>query len=88
MHGIPRVWWETEGTIDGISTYKLDSDGMIYEHYVDNVQLRDPPITNPLLYGLNFVFAPRLRPSQVPYPGGSGSWFREPNNGDGLHPLS
>ncbi len=49
VHAFPRVWWETEGTFDGISTYKLDSDGKIYEHSIDNMQLRDPPITNPLL---------------------------------------
>jgi hypothetical protein len=32
VHGIPRVPWEAEGTFDGISQYKLDSDGKIYEH--------------------------------------------------------
>lgn len=60
--------------IDGVSTYKLDSDGMIYEHMVDNVQLRDPPITNPLMYALNYILTPRLagQPGQVPCPG---SWF-------------
>ena len=72
--GVPRVWWKTDGTIDGISTYKLDSEGKIFEHSVDNVQLRDPPITNPLLYGLNYILAPNLQgqPGQVPCPG---SWF-------------
>lgn len=74
VHGIPRVWWEAEGTLDGVSTYKLDSDGRIYEHMVDNVQLRDPPITNPALYGLNYVLAPRLQPQPQPCPG---SWFTE-----------
>ena len=70
---MPRVWWKAEGVIDGISTYKLDSDGMVYEHFVDNVQLRDPPITNPFLYGLNYVLAPRLQgQNQMPVPG---SWF-------------
>ncbi len=68
--GVPRVWWRTDGTIDGVSTYKLDNDGRIYEHAVDNVQLRDPPISNPLLYGLNYVLAPRLhgQPGQMPVP--------------------
>lgn len=72
--GVPRVWWKTDGTIDGISTYKLDSEGKIYEHSVDNVQLRDPPITNPLLYGLNYILSPSLQGEggQVPCPG---SWF-------------
>ncbi len=61
VHGIPRVPWEAEGTFDGISTYKLDQTGKIYEHCVDNVLLRDPPmLRNPLLAGLN------LQPSQTP----------------------
>ncbi|KXZ50599.1 hypothetical protein GPECTOR_15g282 [Gonium pectorale] len=67
VHGIPRVPWEAEGTFDGISTYRLDSHGKIYEHSVDNILLRDPPmITNPpLLAGLN------LQPlvPQQPVPG-------------------
>jgi hypothetical protein len=57
VHGIPRVPWEAEGTFDGISQYKLDSEGKIYEHAVDNVILRDPPMQGlgPLLAGLNLV---------------------------------
>jgi hypothetical protein len=69
VHAVPRGWWETEGTFDGISTYRLDSEGRIYEHYIDNVQLRDPPITNPLLYGYNLLMRPR---TAVPYPGSYG----------------
>lgn len=50
MHGIPRVPWEAEGIFDGVSTYKLDSAGRIYEHSIDNMILRDPPmLTNPAL---------------------------------------
>jgi hypothetical protein len=74
VQAIPRVWWEAEGMFDGISTYKLDSEGRIYEHMVDNVQLRDPPITNPLLYGLNFLMSPRMQPQGVPCPG---AWFTD-----------
>lgn len=57
VHGIPRVPWEAEGVFDGISQYKLDSEGRIYEHAVDNVILRDPPMQGlgPLLAGLNLV---------------------------------
>eukprot|EP00775_Hariotina_reticulata_P003636 gene3636-3897_t len=57
VHGVPRVPWEAEGTFDGISQYKLDSEGKIYEHAVDNVILRDPPVQGigPLLAGLNLV---------------------------------
>ena len=66
VHGIPRVPWEAEGIFDGISQYKLDSEGKIYEHAVDNVILRDPPMQGlgPLLSGLNLV------PQQQPCPGG------------------
>lgn len=39
VHGIPRVPWEAEGTFDGISTYRLDNSGKIYEHSVDNVSV-------------------------------------------------
>jgi len=69
---VPRVWWQAEGTLDGISTYKLDRDGKIYEHRVDNVQLRDPPITNPVLYALNYIQLSGMQPQQMPVPG---SWF-------------
>ncbi len=56
MHGVPRIPWDAEGIFDGISTYKLDSHGKIYEHSVDNMILRDPPMfANPaLLANLNF----------------------------------
>ena len=66
MHGVPRVPWEAEGIFDGVSTYKLDSKGKVYEHSVDNMILRDPPmLTSPvLLAGLN------LQPSQTPQLGG------------------
>jgi hypothetical protein len=69
--GIPRVWWKTEGNLDGISIYKLDSDGKIYEHAVTDVQLRDPPIRLPQLYGLNYILSPQLQGQggQLPCPG-------------------
>eukprot|EP00879_Flechtneria_rotunda_P000506 GHRR01000610.1.p1 GENE.GHRR01000610.1~~GHRR01000610.1.p1 ORF type:complete len:344 (+),score=81.40 GHRR01000610.1:198-1229(+) len=71
VHGIPRVPWEAEGTFDGISQYKLDSEGKIYEHAVDNVILRDPPMqgVGPLLAGLNLVPGT----PQQPCPG---AWFK------------
>eukprot|EP01018_Ginkgo_biloba_P014514 Gb_32567 [translate_table: standard] len=46
VHGIPRVPWETQGRFDGTSEYKLDKDGKIYEHKVDNVALTSPPKFN------------------------------------------
>ena len=73
INGVPRVWWKTEGVLDGISIYKLDSDGKIYEHAVTDVQLRDPPIRLPQLYGLNYILSPQLQGQggQLPIPG---SW--------------
>lgn len=43
VHGIPRVPWESRGRFDGTSEYKLDKQGKIYEHRVDNVALKKPP---------------------------------------------
>ncbi len=59
--GIPRVG-DMEGVIDGISTYKLDRRGKIYEHSITNVQLRDPPLESPLLYGWNWQYFPESQP--------------------------
>ena len=62
MRGCPRVPWEAEGVFDGISQYKVDRHGKIYEHSVDNVILRDPPMAeNPLFAGLNLIPLPGLR---------------------------
>lgn len=78
LHAYPRLMGQAKGTFDAISTYKLDREGKIYEHSVDNMQLRDPPITNPLLYGLNLLVGPQAAPQQVPCPG---SWFENPAEG-------
>ncbi|KAL1366995.1 hypothetical protein HN51_021040 [Arachis hypogaea] len=43
VHGIPRVPWESRGRFDGTSVYKLDKQGKIYEHRVDNIALNSPP---------------------------------------------
>ncbi len=32
MRGIPRVPWNAEGVFDGVSTFRLDRKGKIYEH--------------------------------------------------------
>ncbi|KAG6518193.1 hypothetical protein ZIOFF_021596 [Zingiber officinale] len=42
VHGVPRVPWESHGRFDGNSEYKLDKNGKIYEHRVDNVALNTP----------------------------------------------
>ncbi|KAK7337993.1 hypothetical protein VNO77_18587 [Canavalia gladiata] len=43
VHGIPRVPWESRGRFDGTSEYKLDKNGKIFEHRVDNIALNTPP---------------------------------------------
>ncbi|KAK8939941.1 hypothetical protein KSP40_PGU020122 [Platanthera guangdongensis] len=42
IHGVRRVPWESHGRFDGISMYKLDRKGKIFEHRVDNIA-RNPP---------------------------------------------
>eukprot|EP01018_Ginkgo_biloba_P028875 Gb_20661 [translate_table: standard] len=42
LKGIPRVPWEAHGQFDGTSKYKLDKDGKIYEHHVDNLAFNFP----------------------------------------------
>lgn len=43
IHGIARVPWETQGRFDGTSEYKLDKNGKIYEHRVNNIAINSPP---------------------------------------------
>ena len=43
VRGIPRVPWESQGIFDGTSEYKLDKEGKIYEHKVDNMALNARP---------------------------------------------
>ncbi|CAN6568247.1 hypothetical protein ACFX13_000838 [Malus domestica] len=43
IHGIPRVPWDSRGRFDGTSEYKLDKQGKIFEHRVDNIALNSPP---------------------------------------------
>lgn len=43
VHGIPRIPWESQGRFDGTSEYKLDKNGMIFEHRVDNIAVNSPP---------------------------------------------
>uniref|UniRef100_A0A0A9D304 Uncharacterized protein n=1 Tax=Arundo donax TaxID=35708 RepID=A0A0A9D304_ARUDO len=42
VHGIPSVPWEGNGRFDGTSEYKLDKNGKIYEHKVDNIARNSP----------------------------------------------
>ncbi|RDX76773.1 hypothetical protein CR513_43192 [Mucuna pruriens] len=43
VHGIPRVPWESHGRFDGTSEYKLDKQGKIFAHRVDNIAMNSPP---------------------------------------------
>lgn len=63
FHGVPRIPWEVEGIFEGVSQFKLDSEGKIYEHSVDNVVLRDPPLgISPLWTSLSRIFNPQPQP--------------------------
>ncbi|XP_019424708.1 PREDICTED: uncharacterized protein LOC109333636 [Lupinus angustifolius] len=42
LRGVPRVPWEAEGEFQGTSRYKLDRNGKIYEHKVDNLAFNFP----------------------------------------------
>jgi hypothetical protein len=42
IHGRPRVLWERYGRFEGTSEYKLDKNGKIYEHKVDNLARNSP----------------------------------------------
>ncbi|PKU67058.1 uncharacterized protein LOC110092122 [Dendrobium catenatum] len=42
VHGIRRLPWESHGRFDGISVYKLDRKGKIFEHQMNNIA-RNPP---------------------------------------------
>ncbi|KAK9792740.1 hypothetical protein WJX73_002863 [Symbiochloris irregularis] len=67
--GKPRVPWEAQGTFDGVSMFKLDKHGKIYEHQVDNVIFRDPPVQSPLLTGLQLLQGLTGQQTQRPVPG-------------------
>jgi hypothetical protein len=42
LWGTPRVPWEPYGSFSGTSRYKVDRNGKIYEHKVDNLALDFP----------------------------------------------
>ena len=71
--GVSRLPWRPVGVFDGVSTFRLDSDGLIFEHSVDNLALRPPPAgaTSPWLAALNMV--PRVEGALAPQGQGGGS---------------
>ncbi|KAM7526911.1 hypothetical protein LguiA_016813 [Lonicera macranthoides] len=42
LKGVPRVPWEAKGHFQGTSRYKLDRNGKIYQHKVDNLAFNFP----------------------------------------------
>ncbi|XP_028797407.1 uncharacterized protein LOC114752875 [Neltuma alba] len=48
LRGIPRVPWESKGEFQGTSRYKLDRNGKIYEHKVDNLAFNFPRTVKPV----------------------------------------
>ncbi|KAL5100655.1 hypothetical protein RYX36_004982 [Vicia faba] len=48
LKGVPRVPWEAKGEFQGTSKYKLDKNGKIYEHKVDNLAFNFPQNIKPV----------------------------------------
>ncbi|XP_057461915.1 uncharacterized protein LOC130752138 [Actinidia eriantha] len=57
LRGTPRVPWEAMGQFQGTSRYKLDRDGKIYEHKVDNLAFNFPQRLKPAASVLDLVTA-------------------------------
>ncbi|XP_068657154.1 uncharacterized protein [Aristolochia californica] len=57
LRGVPRVPWEARGQFQGTSRYKLDRNGKIYEHKVDNLAFNFPQTLRPGASVLDLVTA-------------------------------
>lgn len=57
LKGVPRVPWEAKGQFQGTSRYKLDRNGKIYEHKVDNLAFNFPQRLKPAASVLDLVSA-------------------------------
>ncbi|RZC65045.1 hypothetical protein C5167_008735 [Papaver somniferum] len=57
LRGIPRVPWEASRQFQGTSIYKLDRNGKIYEHKVDNLAFNFPRQLRPATSVLDLVAA-------------------------------
>lgn len=80
LRGVPRVPWETKGQFDGTSRYKLDRNGKIYEHKVDNLAFNFPHQLKPATSVLDLVAACPASPNPTFFWGGpaelySSSWL-------------
>ncbi|CAA2967468.1 uncharacterized protein LOC111368553 [Olea europaea var. sylvestris] len=57
LKGVPRIPWEAKGQFQGTSRYKLDRNGKIYEHKVDNLAFNFPQPLKPAASVLDMVAA-------------------------------
>ncbi|CAK9165643.1 unnamed protein product [Ilex paraguariensis] len=57
LRGVPRVPWEANGQFQGTSRYKLDRNGKIYQHKVDNLAFNFPQSLKPAASVLDLVAA-------------------------------
>ncbi|KAJ4981236.1 hypothetical protein NE237_032073 [Protea cynaroides] len=57
LRGVPRVPWEATGQFEGTSRYKVDRNGKIYEHKVNNLVFNFPQSLGPAKSVLDFVAA-------------------------------
>ncbi|KAL8205591.1 hypothetical protein R6Q57_009142 [Mikania cordata] len=63
LKGVPRVPWEAKGEFQGTSRYKLDRNGKIYEHKVDNLAFNFPRQIKPAMSVLDLVVASPATPN-------------------------
>lgn len=63
LKAVPRVPWEAEGQFQGNSRYKLDRNGKIYEHKVDNLAFNFPRPFKPAASVLDLVTACPVSPN-------------------------
>ncbi|XP_028062790.1 uncharacterized protein LOC114266092 [Camellia sinensis] len=79
LRGIPRVPWEAKGQFQGTSRYKLDRNGKIYEHKVDNLAFNFPRPLKPAASVLDLVRACPASPNPTflwgPVDDVSSSWL-------------
>lgn len=78
LRAVPRVPWEAEGQFQGSSRYKLDRNGKIYEHKVDNLAFNFPRPLKPAASVLDLVTACPASPNPTflwgPVDAYSSSW--------------
>ncbi|KFK43852.1 hypothetical protein AALP_AA1G181900 [Arabis alpina] len=80
LKGVPRVPWEAQGEFQGTSRYKLDRNGKIYEHKVDNLAFNFPHQLKPAVSVLDLVTASASTPNPTFFFGSvdsySSSWIK------------